>query len=61
MNQFEKLVNEMRKAQRAIFLKASPENIKRAQILEHGVDKMLATKQNHPVVQAMALVSLALC
>jgi len=36
------LVKQMRDAQRKCFLKASPENIKKAQELENSVDRMIS-------------------
>lgn len=41
MLQLIQLVKQMREAQRKCFIKASPENIKKAQMLEKSVDKMI--------------------
>jgi len=48
MTQFEKLVKEMRKAQKAIFIKPSKENIDRAKKLEHSVDKFIEVSATNP-------------
>jgi hypothetical protein len=41
MFQLIQLVKQMREAQRKCFIKASSENIKKAQMLEKSVDKMI--------------------
>lgn len=49
MKQFEQLVKEMRAAQRALFIKNTPENIQKVKKLEHSVDKWLEVQTTKPV------------